>query len=240
MTWDAAMESTGRRPRLLDLFCCEGGAGVGYHRAGFEVVGVDINPQPRYPFEFHQADALEYLAEHGHEFDVIHASPPCQAYSDLKSSWNASGDHPELIEPVREALVALGKPYIIENVEGAPMRNCFRLCGSMFGLGIPGFQLRRHRLFEHSPDVFGLNPTCSHHGAVVGVYGDHLRSRGHWRKGADFPGQDKVKLAGEALGIDWMSWHGLSQCIPPAYTEWIGAQLMAALLVLEPSEQGSS
>lgn len=225
------------RPRLLDLFCCEGGAGAGYALAGFEVVGVDIIDQPLYPFEFHRADALDYLAAHGHEFDVIHASPPCQAYSDLKSSWNASGDHPELIEPVRAALVALGKPYIIENVEGAPLRNCFRLCGSMFGLGIPGYQLRRHRLFEHSPDVFGLNPACFHRGAVVGVYGDHLRSRGHWRKGADFPGQDKVKLASDALGVDWMTWHGLSQCIPPAYTEWIGAQLIAALDAESPDSE---
>lgn len=216
------------RPRLLDLFCCEGGAAEGYRRAGFDVVGVDIVAQPRYPFEFHQADALEFLAEHGHEFDAIHASPPCQAYSDLKSSWNAK-EHPELVEPTRDALRALGRPWVIENVEGAPLRNTLRLCGSMFGLGIPGFQLRRHRLFELSEDVFGLQPSCHHVGAVVGVYGDHLRSRGHWRKGADFPGQDKVKLASEALGIDWMSWHGLSQSIPPAYTEFIGSYLMAAI-----------
>jgi DNA (cytosine-5)-methyltransferase 1 len=213
------------RPRLLDLFSCEGGAAVGYHRAGFDVVGVDIVPQPRYPFEHHVGDALEFLAEHGHGFDAIHASPPCQAYSDLKTSWNAR-EHPELVEPTRDALVALGIPWVIENVEGAPLHHPVKLCGSMFGLGIPGYQLRRHRLFEFSEGIFGLQPSCHHSGAVVGIYGDHLRSRGHWRAGADFPGQDKVKLASEALGIDWMSWHGLSQSIPPAYAEWTGAQIL--------------
>lgn len=217
------------RPRLLDLFCCAGGAGAGYSRAGFDVVGVDIEPQPNYPFEFHQGDALQYLADHGHEFDAIHASPPCQAYTALRSSWNAK-EHPELVEPVRELLQASGRPWVIENVEGAPLRHPMRLCGSMFGLGIPGFQLRRHRLFEFSDDVFCLQPSCHHQGAVVGVYGDHLRSRGHWRAGADFPGQDKVALARQALGIDWMNWHELSQSIPPAYTEFIGGYLRAAVL----------
>ena len=104
--------------RCLDLFCCAGGAGMGYHRAGFEVVGVDLNLQPRYPFEFHQADALEFVAEHAHEFDFIHASPPCQAYS--KTRTLHGNDHPELVEPTRSALQATGLPYIIENVVGAP------------------------------------------------------------------------------------------------------------------------
>jgi DNA (cytosine-5)-methyltransferase 1 len=218
------------RPRLLDLFCCEGGAGMGYHNAGFDVVGVDIEAQPRYPFEFHQGDALEYLREHGHEFDAIHASPPCQAHSALKTSWNAR-EHLDLVPDTREALQSFDVPWVIENVEGAPLIDPIRLCGSMFGLGIPGFQLRRHRLFELSPDLFILTPHCQHSGPVVGVYGDHLRSRGHWRKGADFPGQDKVQLASEAMGADWMSWHGLSQSIPPAYTSFIGAQLLAAIEV---------
>lgn len=218
------------KPRLLDLFCCEGGAGMGYYRAGFEVVGVDIEPQPNYPFEFHQGDAIEYLREHGHEFDAVHASPPCQAHSALKTSWNAR-EHLDLVPDTREALQDFDGPWVIENVEGAPLIDPIRLCGSMFGLGIPGFQLRRHRLFELSGDLFILTPHCQHNGPVVGVYGDHLRSRGHWRKGADFPGQDKVKLASEAMGADWMSWHGLSQSIPPAYTEFIGAQMIAALEV---------
>jgi DNA (cytosine-5)-methyltransferase 1 len=203
---------------------------MGYHQAGFDVVGVDIEAQPRYPFEFHQGDALEYLREHGHEFDAIHASPPCQAHSALKTSWNAR-EHLDLVPDTREALRSFDVPWVIENVEGAPLIDPIRLCGSMFGLGIPGFQLRRHRLFELGPDLFILTPHCQHSGPVVGVYGDHLRSRGHWRKGADFPGQDKVQLASEAMGADWMSWHGLSQSIPPAYTEFIGAQLLAAIEV---------
>jgi DNA (cytosine-5)-methyltransferase 1 len=218
------------RPRLLDLFCCEGGAAMGYYRAGFDVVGVDIEPQPNYPFEFHQADAIEYLREHGHEFDAVHASPPCQAHSALKTSWNAR-EHLDLVPDTRAALQEFASPWVIENVEGAPLIDPIRLCGSMFGLGIPGFQLRRHRLFELSPDLFILTPHCQHDGPVVGVYGDHLRSRGHWRKGADFPGQDKVQLASVALGADWMTWHGLSQSIPPAYTEFIGHQLIKALEV---------
>jgi DNA (cytosine-5)-methyltransferase 1 len=237
--------STGQRPKLLDLFCCAGGAGMGYHRAGFDVVGVDIAPQPHYPFEFHQGDALDVLHillaggsitfSNGEtlslsDFAAVHASPPCQAYSDLRHAWNA-GVHPELIEPTRDALELTGLPWVIENVEGAPLHNPTILCGSMFGLGIPGYQLRRHRQFETSDGVFGLIPGCHHSGPVVGVYGDHLRSRGHWRKGADFPGQDKVLLAGEALGIDWMNWHELSQSIPPAYTEFIGAQLLEYLAV---------
>jgi DNA (cytosine-5)-methyltransferase 1 len=213
------------RPRLLDLFCCQGGAAMGYHRAGFDVVGVDIEPQPRYPFDFVQADALEFLADHGAEFDAIHASPPCQAYSDLRTAWNAK-DRPELIEPTRQLLDTVGVPWVMENVEGSPLLHPIKLCGTMFGLGIPGYQLRRHRLFETSPALFALQPACAHKGAVVGVYGDHLRSRGHWRSGADFPGADKVALAGQALGIEWMDWHGLSQSIPPAYTQFLGEQLL--------------
>lgn len=216
--------------KLLDLFCGAGGAAVGYHRAGFQVVGVDIEPHPDFPFRMVVADAMEIAAvpEFLAGFDAIHASPPCQAYSNLRTSWNAK-DHPELIAPLRGLLAASGLPWVIENVEGAPLRHPVKLCGSMFGLGIDGYQLRRHRLFETSPALPHLQPQCVHRGPVVGVYGDHLRSRGHWRKGADFPGQDKVALAREALGIDWMGWSDLSQSIPPAYTEHIGTQLLDAL-----------
>src|SRR5690606_26563980 len=119
--------------RILDLFCGQGGAAVGYHMAGFEVIGVDIDPQPRYPFEFHQGDALEYLAKHGGEFDAIHASPPCQAYSRATTS-GTRGNHPRMIAPLRSALGILGKPYVSENVEGAPLISPVRLCGSMFDL----------------------------------------------------------------------------------------------------------
>ena len=210
------------RPRLLDLFCGAGGAAMGYHRAGFDVFGVDIRPQPRYPFEFHQADAMTFPLD---GFDTIHASPPCQAYSDLRTSWNAK-THPDLVDSVRQRLVSSGRPWAIENVEGAPLSKLTVLCGSMFNLGIPGYQLRRHRLFETHP-MLPLQPPCMHRGAVIGIYGDHVRSRGHWRKGADFPGQDKAALAGAALGIDWMTWAELSQAIPPAYTQFIGEQLLA-------------
>lgn len=218
------------RPRLLDLFCCAGGAGMGYHRAGFEVVGVDIDPQKNYPFEFHQADALEFLAEHGHEFDAIHASPPCQAYSAMKHMPDAK-THPELIEPTRDALVATGKPFVIENVVGAPLEASIVLCGSMFGLGAAGFSLQRHRQFESNVALL-LPGSCSHQGPTIGVYGGHVRCRSskYWREsGADFPGMDKKALANEAMGIDWMTMNQLSEAIPPAYTELIGKQLLAAL-----------
>jgi site-specific DNA-cytosine methylase len=130
------------KPRLLDLFCGAGGAGMGYHRAGFEVVGVDIAPQPHYPFEFHQGDALEYLAAHGHEFDAIHASPPCQRYSSIQRITKNKHKWPDLVDPVRQLLIKSGKPYVIENVQGAPLRVDAFMCGSMFGLG-----MIRHRIF---------------------------------------------------------------------------------------------
>lgn len=198
---------------------------MGYHRAGFDVVGVDIKAQKHYPFEFHQADALEYLAEHGPEFDVIHASPPCQAFSALKSMWN-SRKHPDLIAPTREALRACGKPYIIENVPGAPLIAPFMLCGTMFGLGVGIAELRRHRLFEASFPV-GLQTPCAHRlfRQVIGVYGGHGRDRRRKANTQDF----STRQRREAMGIDWMTGTELSQAIPPAYTEWIGKQLMAAL-----------
>jgi DNA (cytosine-5)-methyltransferase 1 len=221
--------------RLLDLFCCEGGAAMGYHRAGFEVVGVDINPQPRYPFEFHQGDALEFLAAHGHEFDVIHASPPCQAYSITKHSHNV--EHVELIEPTRALLVASGKPYVMENVVGAPIVDALTLCGSMFGLvaedddGTP-LRLQRHRLFESNVWLMAAGP-CFHDPSmeVGGVYGGGSRDRNHAmeiRRGGYTPGK---RVRADLMGMDWATLHGLSQAIPPAYTEFIGGQLMHALAV---------
>lgn len=225
--------STGR-PRLLDLFCCAGGAGEGYARAGFEVVGVDIDPQPRYPHTFIQADALEYLAEHGHEFDAIHASPPCQAYSSMKHMPDAK-KHPELIEPTRDLLLKIGKPWVIENVVGAPMSPAVILCGTMFGLGAHGFRLQRHRQFESNIEL-GTPGKCKHDGPTIGVYGGHVRCRSarYWRgTGADFPGMDKKALANEAMGIDWMTMNQLSEAIPPAYTEHVGGYLIEAVRVRE-------
>ena len=212
-------------PRLLDLFCGAGGAGMGYHRAGFQVVGVDNRPQKHYPFEFHQADAFEYLEQHGHEFDVIHASPPCQGFSDLKTMHNAKA-HEDLLTPIREALMALCTPYMIENVEGAPMQNYITLCGSMFGLMTATAELRRHRRFETSWPIV-LVPECQHgkRDRVIGVYGGHGRDRRRTVNTQDFSTEDRRI----AMGIDWMTGQELSQAIPPAYTLWIGQRLMEVL-----------
>jgi DNA (cytosine-5)-methyltransferase 1 len=211
------------RPRLLDLFCCAGGAGMGYHRAGFEVVGIDIAKQPRYPFEFHQADALEYLAAHGHEFDAIHASPPCQEYSVTKSlPW--VGDYPKLIDPVRDLLIRIGKPYVIENVPGAPLVSPVTLCGTMFGL-----KLIRHRLFETSPVIWFPPASC----ACKNVGTASHRGFSSFANGAQaitVAGNNYAIADGrQAMGIDWMSKSELSEAIPPAYTEYIGKQLLAVL-----------
>lgn len=230
-----------RKPRLLDLFCGAGGCSVGYHRAGFDVVGVDIAPQKRYPYEFHQGDALEFVAEHGHEFDVIHASPPCQAHSSMRTMYNAR-EHEDFIAPTRLLLQATGLPYVIENVIGAPLPSGILLCGTMFGLGYEDAELRRHRLFESN--VLMLAPPCRHgyRSSVVGVYGGHLRNRRRRTIGVYGEGvRDSVRKVDrgvedfgvehgrEAMGIDWMTLAELCQAIPPAYTEWLGQQLIGYL-----------
>lgn len=203
------------RPRLLDLFCGAGGAAMGYYRAGFEVVGVDINPQKHYPFEFHQGDALEYCAEHGREFDVIHASPPCQRYSKMNNIHKAQSNHPDLIDPVRSLLIQLGCPFVIENVVNAPIRVDLMLCGSMFGL-----KIIRHRIFESNVTMPLLVPTC-HHEKMYDPWHGNSRTANKFR---------------DAIGIDWMPLGGWShrsgtigEAIPPAYTEFIGKQILKAL-----------
>lgn len=229
------------RPRLLDLFCGAGGAAKGYHRAGWEVVGVDIEPQPHYPFEFVQADAMTYPLD---GFDAIHASPPCQAYTTMRVMPNA-GDHPELVEPTRERLIATGLPWAMENVPGAPLEvhppsllsplMGVTLCGTMFGLTNGTHELRRHRLFESNVSL--IQPSCQHRLPVIGFYGDHARTLqrtvdGHRDRGGDIVGNDrKMPLVRDLMGIDWMAWPEATQAIPPAYTEWIGTQLLAALEV---------
>lgn len=209
------------RPRLLDLFCGAGGAAMGYHLAGFDVVGVDINPQKNYPFEFHQADAMTYPLD---GFDAIHASPPCQAYSRLKAMWPEKRDaYPDLVGPTRERLHATGVPYVIENVPGAPLVDPLLLCGTMFGLGARGMDLRRHRLFE--TNFFLPQYPCLHDKArkTIGVYGHGGHSGKHRMANA--------AEAREALGIGWMNRDEMTQSIPPAYTQWIGERLITALEV---------
>ena len=206
-------------PRLLDLFCGAGGCSVGYHRAGFEVVGVDSRPQPRYPFEFHQADALTFPLD---GFDVIHASPPCQHYCVCNRGLGNTHLYPDLIRKVRDRLNGL--MYVIENVPGAPLVQPITLCGSMFGLRTEVGWLRRHRLFE-LPLVI-LAPSCSHPtGMSIGVYGHGTNSYHREKLGRNITVDEKR----EAMGIDWMTGKELSQAIPPAYTEWIGRRLLAKL-----------
>lgn len=213
-------------PRLLDLFCKAGGAGEGYRRAGFDVTGVDIEPQPNNPHTFIQADALEYLAEHGQEFDAIHASPPCQGYSVLRA-MHPEREYPLLIEPVRDALAKLGRPYAIENVPGAPLHTYsdlwgghgVMLCGSMFGLGVARGFLRRHRHFETSFSV--PQPACNHVGRACGVYGHGGHTGKHRMLYRD--------EAAQAMDINWMNRDEMCQAIPPAYTHWLGKYLMEAV-----------
>lgn len=210
------------RPRILDLFCCQGGAGMGYTQAGFEVVGVDIDPQPRYPFEFHQGDALKFLLEHHHEFDAFHASPPCQAFTNAQKIMG--NEHPDFIMATRAAFELIGKPWVIENVPGAPLRDPIELCGCMFdGLGT-----YRARLFETNVETIGTanKPVHREHRARVAKMGRPPKPGEFMHVVGNFSG---VERAREAMGIDWMTRDGLRESIPPAYTEWVGKQLMIAL-----------
>lgn len=205
--------------KILDLFCGAGGAGMGYHRAGFDVTGVDIAPQPNYPFAFVQGDALDFLAEHWEGFDVIHASPPCQAYTPLKA-LSPDRAYPDLITSCRSLLAATGTPYVVENVMAAPLikERSITLCGGMFGL-----RTYRHRRFESSLPLKA--PSHPIHGARTAT----KRRKQRWAEGwhVSVTGDVGTYVGPEALGIDWMTGNELSQAIPPAYTEWIGTQLMA-------------
>lgn len=219
--------------RLLDLFCCQGGAGAGYAAAGFEVTGVDIVSQSRYPFAFVHADVLSLDPEWVAGFDAIHASPPCQGYSAMRHAPGAKGA-PLLIDRVRDMLVSSGRPWIIENVEQAAwaMRDPITLCGSMFGLGALGCRLQRHRLFESNIPIAAPGP-C-HHDArpVIGIYGGHARLRSAKAGGRGtrdvWEGGHRAAATG-VMEMPWATLQGMSEAIPPAYTKWLGAQLLAHL-----------
>jgi DNA (cytosine-5)-methyltransferase 1 len=224
------------RPRLLDLFCGAGGCSVGYHRAGFEVVGVDLLRQPNYPFEFWQADALEYLAAHGRGFDAVHASPPCQRYTVGRHIHGSDGRHPDLVAACRAALIASGRPWVIENVPGSPLVQPVTLCGLMFGLGV-----LRHRLFESSALLFA--PAHPRHPAslTTGTLTAKRGGRGNGYSTGEHglvcvAGNNFVREAGaRAMGVGWpMTRRELANAIPPAYAEWVGRQLIALLQQNQP------
>lgn len=202
------------RPRLLDLFCGAGGAAMGYYRAGFDVVGVDLEPQKHYPFEFHQADAMTYPLD---GFDVIHASPPCQAYTTAGKQWRKQGkEYPDLIAVIRSRLDPYNLPYVIENVPGAPLIDPILLNGPMFGL-----KVRRRRYFETKPRLDFIlippDPPSQYRMGRRVSEGDVITPVGHF---------SNVVYAKKVMGIDWMGQKDLAQAIPPAYTEFIGKQLM--------------
>jgi DNA (cytosine-5)-methyltransferase 1 len=205
--------------RVLDLFGGGGGSAMGYWLAGHLPFGVDNKRQPDYPFPMVIDDALEVLQAIGPFFDLIHASPPCQAFTIAGNLARAQGNQAstvDLLTPLRPLLEATGKPYVIENVRGAPLRNPTTLCGSMFGL-----KVRRHRLFETSFPLADP-PPCRHkeQGKPVGVYhvmGDSIPQGGTTAK--------TLEEAQEAMGIDWLPWKSLKEAVPPAYTKWIGDQL---------------
>lgn len=219
------------KPRLLDLFSCAGGAARGYQQAGFYVVGVDIEKQPRYSGdEFIQGDALTVSLD---GFDAIHASPPCQAYSVLTARWGAEqvASHPALIDDIRARLEGSGLPYVIENVETArwALRSPIRLCGTSFGLGSGNRELRRHRLFELGRFDIALVPPCAHRTrpqTITVVGGAGGKSRRDTRDGLPFASTaDRL----EAMETPWMIGREVVEAIPPAFTHYIGKQLMASL-----------
>lgn len=220
------------RPLLLDLFCGAGGASMGYYQAGFDVIGVDINPQPDYPFQFVQGDALDVLRQiirsggmfAGYLFDGAHASPPCQWSCNLTKGTNAGRQYINLIPQTRELLAGTGLPSVIENVQGSDLRRDLTLCGEMFGLGVI-----RHRYFECS---FPVDQP------------EHIKHRGRvrgWRHGKYFDGpyvavygkgggKASVSEAQEAMGIDWTNnLVSINEAIPPSYSECVGQQLMESL-----------
>ena len=210
------------QPVLIDAFCGAGGAGVGYARAGFRVVGVDLFPQPDYPFEFIQANAIDYLKEHGHLYDAAHASPPCQSSSALTKGTNKGKEYPDLIPETRRILSGLNVPTVIENVAGADIRKDIKLCGEMFGL-----KVIRHRFFEINNATVAQPEHIKHRGRVAGM------RHGVWYTGPYFAvygdggGKGTVAQWQDAMGIDWTdNRKSIAEAIPPAYTEYIGREII--------------
>ena len=221
------------RRRMLDLFCSAGGASMGYHLAGFDVVGVDVEPQPNYPFEFVQADALAYFDEHADEYDAAAGSPPCQSYSAMSGCRpGLAAKYPAMVDAVRAMFTAWGRPWVIENVAGAGVAsqpdllgaNGLLLCGAMFGRA-----LYRHRYFESSvPLVQPDHP----------VHLVPASEAGHWVPGTviSVAGNcSPIALAREVMDIDWMTRNELAESIPPYLAEYIGRQLMAHLRTAVPA-----
>lgn len=215
------------RPRLLDLFCCQGGASRGYVDAGFEVVGVDIDPQPRYPYKFVQADAIQFFSNHAHTFQAWHASPPCQAHTNAQKIQGRA--HLDLIPPTRRMFEEANAyrarngfvpvPYVIENVPGSPLIDPVELCGAMFGL-----ETYRHRLFETNWDLAA--PDHPEHVARTTKMGRAPVDGEYMHIVGNFSGVEKGRAV---MGMPWASRDGLREAIPPAYTEHIGRQLLAHL-----------
>lgn len=216
-----------KKLKMLDLFCCAGGAAMGYHRAGFNVIGVDLKHHKNYPFSLSVADALSLSLEFLKTFEAIHASPPCQSYSSLAKRNGNADSWPRLIEPVREMLIASGLPYIIENVEGAPLRNAVTLCGTMF----PGLRVLRHRLFEANFEI--ITPAHTKH-PKVHTFDKRKAPFGKTNEWVDFVqvtggGNCTLGAAQSAMNINWMTKAELNEAIPPAYTQFIGLQLQRHL-----------
>jgi SAM-dependent methyltransferase len=219
-----ALPRRSRRPRVLDACCGVGGAAMGYHRAGFDVVGVDIAEQPNYPFTFVRADALEYVREHGANFDLIHASWPCQHHTALTKGTNKGRTYPDLIPAGRAAMRSTGRPYVIENVPGSTVRRDVTLCGEMFALAVT-----RHRYFELEGFTIAPPAHVPHRGRTKGWRHGRYYDGPYFAVYGEGGGKGSVPEWQSAMGIDWTDVRReIAEAIPPAYTHWIGERFLTA------------